>query len=108
MSRICLGQGAHLGSPGVSNVAQCDQLLDLVESETQLLRPLDEPDHADCLWRVLPVTRGGPPRLLEQAAPLVVAKRLDAHARSARDFSDSKAPSPHPDLRPEDTACTQV
>src|SRR5690606_3024767 len=74
------GQGADIGAALVGIDAQLEQLLDLLQRETELLRASNEPDPSDCIGRVLPVAGALSRRLGQKALALVEAEGLDAHA----------------------------
>src|SRR6266540_1217411 len=70
-------------------VTQPEELLDLVERETEVLGALDEPDHPYGVVVEFPVSGGAAWRAREQAAPLVIAKRLDVDTGLFGGRSDS-------------------
>src|SRR5262249_59455973 len=76
-----LGDGADARAIAAAVVAQLQQFLDLVEAEAEVLRALDEADHANRFVGKLAIARFAPRRLRDQPAPLVVAKGLYVDAR---------------------------
>ena len=78
--------------PGVTVVvvmgAGDQQVGHLGERETESLRCLDHSQQGDRLGRVEPVPTEGPVGPVEEAAPLVVAQRLDVDASSRCHLAD--------------------
>lgn len=68
-------------------------------AKSETLSPLDEADESNCLDRVLSVPPEGTTRGSEEAAPLVVAQRLDIHAGLGSDLTDREGLAVHDALR---------
>src|SRR5712691_3298240 len=70
--------------------AQGEQLLDLLQRETEILSVFNEPQPRDSLLGVLAVAGGGALRRRKEASPLVIADRLDVHVGRRRDLTDGE------------------
>src|SRR3989475_1102698 len=70
--------------------AQGEQLLDLLQRETEILSVFNEPKPRDGLLGVLAVARRRAFLCRKEAPPLVIADRLAAHVRRPRDLTDSQ------------------
>src|SRR2546425_6879784 len=71
--------------------AQPEQLLDLLQRETELLGVLDEAQARHRVVSVLAVARRGTLRRRKEAPPLVIADRLDVHVSRVRDLKIGRA-----------------
>src|SRR5712691_7479402 len=74
--------------------AQPEQLLDLLQRETELLGVFNEPKPRDGLLGVLAVAGRCTLRCRKQAPSLVIADRLDVHVGRGCDLSDSQSHAP--------------
>ena len=72
--------------------ADLEQVGDLVEGEAEPLGGLDDPEQGDRVRRVEPVPARAALRLGEQPAALVVAQRLDVHARRVGHLAPAQPP----------------
>src|SRR2546428_3514045 len=72
---------------------QGEQLLDLLQRETEILSVFNEPKPVDGLLGVLAVAGRRAVWCRKEAPPLVIADRLDAHVGRRRDLTDSQRPS---------------
>src|SRR2546422_674826 len=70
--------------------AQPEQLLDLLQRETELLGVLDEAEARHRVVGVLAITSRSAPWGREEAPPLVIADRLDVHVGRVRDLADGQ------------------
>src|SRR2546425_2836875 len=70
--------------------AQPEQLLDLLQRETELLGVLDEAQARHRVIGVLPISSRRAPRGREKAPPLVIADRLDVHVGRVRDLTNGQ------------------
>src|SRR2546425_1114239 len=75
---------------GAVSDAQPEQLLDLLQRETELLGVLDEAEAGHRVVGVLAVSSRSAPGGRKQAAPLVIADRLDVHVGRVRDLTDGQ------------------
>jgi hypothetical protein len=89
---VKLGFGAlpNVGAAGFGSSAKREQIVDLVERETEFLSTLDEPDSVNGFRGVGPIVGRRARRLLDQATPLVVAECFDVNARSLGDLSNGQ------------------
>src|SRR5713101_7389963 len=78
--------------------AQPEQLLDLLQRETELLCVLDEAEARHCIVGVLAIPSRSAPRGRKEAPSLVIADRLDVYVGRGCDLSDSQS---HAALLPE-------
>src|SRR5207253_290198 len=79
---------SDFGARGLRIDPQGQQLLDLLEGEAKLLRPLDESQPDNNVFRELPITGFLPGRLLQKSLTLVKPHGLDAHAGVSSNLSD--------------------
>src|SRR5438128_7140626 len=70
--------------------AQPEQLLDLLQRETELLGVLDEAQARHRVIGVLAISSGSAPRRRKEAAPFVIADRLDVHVGRVRDLTNGQ------------------
>src|SRR5437667_105124 len=70
--------------------AQPEQLLDLLQRETELLGVLDEAETRYRVVGVLAIPCRSAPRGRKQATPLVITDRLDVHVGCVRDLADGQ------------------
>src|SRR3989441_8461942 len=70
--------------------AQCEQLLDLLQRETEILSVFNEPKARDGLLGVLAVASRCALRYRKETPPLVIADRLNVHVGRRRDLTDSQ------------------
>src|SRR3989475_3521703 len=70
--------------------AQPEQLLDLLQRETELLGVLDEAEAGHRVIGVLAITSRSAPRGRKEATPLVIADRLDVHVGRVRDLTNGQ------------------
>src|SRR5205807_7454649 len=70
--------------------AQPEQLLDLLQRETELLSVLDEAQARHRVIGVLAISSRSAPRRRKEAAPLVIADRLDVHVGRVRDLTNAQ------------------
>jgi hypothetical protein len=82
------GKRARLGKPTALGVTQRDQLFDLVERESEILRALDEANQSDRIDRVFAITGVGSLGFANDAAPLVITKRLLIDPSALGDIAD--------------------
>src|SRR3989454_11850536 len=69
---------------------QGEQLLDLLQRETELLGVLDEPEARHRVVGVLAIPCWSAARSRKQATPLVITDRLDVHVGRVRDLTDGQ------------------
>jgi hypothetical protein len=67
---------------------QAEQLCDVLERETNLLRLFDESYPSDRCWRVMTITSERFLRFLNQPASLVVSSRLDVYSGAGGDSAN--------------------
>src|SRR2546427_3917208 len=70
--------------------AQPEQLLDLLQRETQLLGVLDEAEARHRVIGELAISSRSAPRGRKEATPLVIANRLDVHVGGGRDLTNGQ------------------
>src|SRR6266852_1985776 len=70
--------------------AQPEQLLNLLQRETELLGVLDEAKARHRVVGVLAIPSRSAPRGRKEAPPLVIADRLDVHVGRVRDLTDGE------------------
>src|SRR3989441_4569550 len=75
---------------GAVTDAQPEQLLNLLQRETELLGVLDEAEARHRVVGVLAIPSRSAPRGRKEAPPLVIADRLDVHVGRRRDLTDSQ------------------
>src|SRR3989344_4279377 len=95
VSHLLLDQSqlAHSKSPSLTagtRGIKGQQCTDLFQRETQCLRPLDESQAFGLRGSIAPMPSQWLGRLIQQAAPLVVANRLDAHSGSVGQLADGQ------------------
>ena len=96
IAQLRLRATSHVRTGGAGIEAQCQQFLDLRESEPQFLRPLNEPDAADHLGREQAVAARASRRLGKEALTLVEADRLEVHSARCRQLTGGeKVRTPH-------------
>src|SRR5713101_152498 len=75
---------------GAVTDAQPEQLLNLLQRETELLGVLDEAEARHRVVGVLAIPSRSAPRGRKEAPPLVIADRLDVHVGRRRDLTDGE------------------
>src|SRR5207248_4960567 len=97
------GQASARSRRGGGRIAACqaEVLADLRQREAEALRLLEGAHEPNGVGPVLPLTAWAARRLRKETAPLVVAQRLDVHARLSRHLTSSHDPTVDPYLGTE-------
>jgi mercuric ion transport protein len=85
-----LASGQRLSLAAGARHIQGQQCGHLIEREAERLCPLDESHTLGLLRRIAPMPTEWLGRLIQQAAPLVVANRLDIHTGSVSQLADGQ------------------